>query len=438
MSRIHEVVGGLSALLRRRRHDDSGIAISTVVVMSTILFLLVTALIVLTTHLTMSTESQVASLKAVHMADAGLNAYLYELRRNPTYYVGNPSIGPTALDDGVWTVTAAATGGPGSPINITAVGAIPSYEVTRTIRAQVRFPSYADYMFLSDSNIDVGTEARIIGTIRANGWIINKGTVTGSAIAGGTITDSATGTDPVDGQPKKIRGSKLAKQPTIDFSQVTTDLNAIRVVAQGAGTSFNASGAKGYQVIMNGTQVQVLKVTGGDTTGNLTTTSVGLYTVPTSGVFYFADNVWVYGTYSTKLTIASTKTIKVNGNIKPSDETRPFTCGLIAQGDINVPSWYPITSTFPQDVILQAALLSQTGHVQAEFQTGKFRNSIHIKGANAYQDQSGFVQVSGSTQTAGFKSRLYEYDQRLEIEPPPMYPRLRDGTLKVSTWFENR
>jgi hypothetical protein len=153
-------------------------------------------------------------------------------------------------------------------------------------------------------------------------------------------------------------------------------------------------------------------------------------------VFYFDDNVWVRGTYSTKLTIASTGIMRVNGNIEPSDETRPFTCGLIAEDNINVPSWYPITAAFPTDVVLQAALLSQTGTVQAEMKTGVFRNSIHIKGSNAYQDQGGFVSVSGTTQVAGFRSRLYEYDRRLEVEPPPMYPRLRDGTLRVSTWFE--
>lgn len=421
---------------RRIGSDDSGIAMLTVVGVSVVLFILATMLLVLSGHLTTMTAAQVASTKAMHMADAGLNAYLYELRRDPTFYVANPTLGPTSLDDGVWTVQASATGGPGSPIDIVAVGSIPSYDVTRTVRAEVRFPSYADYMFLSDSNISIGSEARIVGSIRANGWIENKGTVTDNAFAGGSVTDTASGTDPVDGLPKGVRGSKMPNQPDVDFSQVTTDLNAIRILADSAGTSFGSSGSKGYQVVMNGTQVEVLKVTGGDTTGDLKTTSVGLYPVPASGVFYFNDNVWVRGTYSTKLTIASTRIMRINGNIEPSDETRPFTCGLIAQDNINVPSWYPITAVFPTDVVLQAALLSQTGTVQAEMQTGVFRNSIHIKGSNAYQDQGGFVSVSGTKQVAGFRSRLYEYDRRLEVEPPPMYPRLRDGTLRVSTWFE--
>lgn len=428
--------GCLLSVVRQQVRDESGIAMTTVVAMSTVLFLLVTALLVLTAHLMSITQSQVATTKALHMADAGLNAYLYELRRNPTYYVTNPSIGPTTLEDGQWTVTATAEGGPGAPIMIEATGAIPSLEVTRTIYAEVRFPSYADYMFLSDSNISIGTEARIIGAIRANGWIENAGTVTGNALAGSYVDDNATGADPVDGLPKGIRGTMQPNQPIVDFAQVTTDLNAIRLVAEAAGTSFGASGASGYQVIMNGTQVQVLKVTGGTTTGTLTTTAVGTFAVPSSGVFYFADNVWVRGTYGAKITIASTRNVYINGNVMPTDQTRPFTCGIIAQSSILVPSWYPITAWFPTDVTLQAALLAQTGQVSAEFKTGVFRNSILIRGANAYQDQSGFVMVSGTTQTAGFRSRTYEYDQRLEIEPPPYYPRLRDGSLNVSTWFE--
>jgi hypothetical protein len=155
-------------------------------------------------------------------------------------------------------------------------------------------------------------------------------------------------------------------------------------------------------------------------------------------VLYFDDKVWVRGTYSTKLTIVSgSDSIWINGNIEPSDLGSVHICGLIAQDSVIVPSWYPLTPQFPQDVEVVAALLAQKGKVEADMQTGAFRNSIRILGSMAYSEQGGFVSVNtwSGAQVAGFRERTYEYDERLEVEPPPYYPRLRDGTLKVSTWF---
>jgi hypothetical protein len=39
---------------------------------------------------------------------------------------------------------------------------------------------------------------------------------------------------------------------------------------------------------------------------------------------------------------------------------------------------------------------------------------------------------------AGFKQAVYAYDQRLNVYPPPMYPVVQDGSLKVDTWIEDK
>lgn len=442
MSRRYEgITAGLVERTRQAVRDDRGIALATVVSMSAILFMLVTVLLLLSSHLTSTTQHQTASTKAMHMADAGLNAYLYELRRNPTYYATNPTLGPTSLEDGTWTVTAESTGGPGAPVLLSATGSIPSMSATRTVVAQVRFPSYAEYMFLTDADINIGSGARILGTIRSNGQITNAGTVTGDALARRSITENGSGTDAVDGGPRRIRGTRKPNQTLVDFNQVTADLNVMLGVAQADGTYYGSSGAQGYQVVMSGTSVVISKVTGGTTTGNLTTTLLATVEVPAQGVLYFNDNVWVRGTYATKLTIVaagSRGNIYVKGHIMPSDEGRPFTCGLIAENSILVPSWYP-TQYLPTDLDVQAALLALNGGIEAEYVTGQVRNSVHFKGAMAYRTFSGFaLSYTNGTVAAGYNARTYEYDKRLEIEPPPYYPRLRDGSLKVSTWFEDR
>ncbi|MDY0341013.1 MAG: hypothetical protein RBS17_07355 [Coriobacteriia bacterium] len=436
--RYRQINMNTPARMREFLEDDSGLAMTTVMAISAILFILVTTLLVLSSNLVLGTQRQAASTKAVHMADAGLNAYLYELRRNPTFYLSTPSLGPTVLDDGVWTVTAAGSGSPGAPVDLTAVGAIPGLDTTRTIYAQVRFPTYAEYMFLVDADISIGTEALILGSIRANGDIENKGAVTGDALAAGVVVDTAVGTAS-DSLPRGIRGTASGGQSNINFDQVSVDMNLMKETAKSSSTYYAGSGASGYEVVMRSDNtVAIYKVTGGTTSGNLSTSLIGTVAVPSSGVLYFDDKVWVRGTYSTKLTIVSgSDSIWINGNIEPSDLGSVHICGLIAQDSVIVPSWYPLTPQFPQDVEVVAALLAQKGKVEADMQTGAFRNSIRILGSMAYSEQGGFVSVNtwSGAQVAGFRERTYEYDERLEVEPPPYYPRLRDGTLKVSTWF---
>jgi hypothetical protein len=392
-------------------------------VMGAVLFLLATALLTLATGLVSGARSQTAATKATHMADAGLNAYLYELRRNPTFYVDQPTLIGT-LGDGRWSVTATPPSRPGDPLVLRATGAIPSMATTNTIIAEVRFPTYAEYMFLSDADINIGADAVIYGKIRTNGDITNKGRVTGRAYAAGTITVSGSGV---------FEDGFEERQPVVDFSQVTVDMQAMKQVAQQSGTYFSGSGAYGFYARISGSQVIVSKVTGGTTSGNLTKTQVALITVPASGVLYFNEDVWVSGTYSTKVTIAGARDIYIDDDLGPQNMNSPHTCGLIAQRNVIVPSWYP---NVPNNMTVTAALLAQTGSIYGDYHTGVTKNKITINGSMAYSDYGYFALYSGSTVVAGFKNRSYNYDQRLEVEPPPMYPRLRDGSLKVTTWFE--
>lgn len=394
----------------------------TVVSISVILFMLVTVLFILTANLQASTRSQVAQTKATHMADAGLNAYLYELRRNPTYYLSNPTLGPTTLGDGVWSAVADAPVAPGAPLVVHATGSIPSMGVTETIIAEVRFPTYAAYMFLTDADLNIGADAVIDGKIRSNGDVDNSGRVTGRVFAAGSV--SGTG---------QFDDSWLEGQPIVDFSQVTMDMQIMRQLADDAGVFFTASGGLGFRAVLNGTTVAVYRVTGGVSTGNLTTTLIRVVTVPSEGVLYFDEDVWVSGSYSTKLTIAGARDIYIDADLEPSQLNRPFTCGLVAQRNVIVPTWYP---SLPQSMTLTAAMLAQTGSIYGDYHTGVTKTKITINGSMAYNDYGYFALYSGGSVIAGFRARDYNYDERLEVEPPPHFPQLRDGSLNVSTWFE--
>jgi hypothetical protein len=82
-------------------------------------------------------------------------------------------------------------------------------------------------------------------------------------------------------------------------------------------------------------------------------------------------------------------------------------------------------------------MVAITGQCGAYFDSGgPLRNSATFIGSRAYKVTSGLVQLSGSTEVAGFSNRLYDYDERLDTYAPPKFPVIHDGTLKVTSWAE--
>lgn len=390
-----------------------------------VLFLMATTLLSFSVYLTTANKHQQDHTKAVHIADAGLNAYLYELRHDNNFWTTNPrypATGTRTQDEGTWFVRADPPAD-GEPLTLYSTGHLTSSDMTSTVIATVRFPTFADYMFLGNASINIGSGATITGKVRSNGSINNLGIITGAAHAHGTIT-GMTGSD-------RIYGGIFPNQPLVDFSQVTADMASIQAAANSAGTAFPASGAFGYRMLFNGTSYTLYKVTGGTSTGNLTTTVIGAGTIPACGVFYFADDVFVDGTYGESVTICSSRDIYVIDNYVPTDMDSRITAGLVAQRNIVVPTWWP---TVPDNMTLCAALLAQTGTVYGDISRTPVKNSITVNGSDSYYTYGYFA--SGSPVTRGFRNRYYNYDTRLDLYPPPRYPVVHDGSLKVNTWIE--
>lgn len=423
----------VAAMLR----DDSGIAMIVVVGVMTVLFLLTTMLVVVSNYMLTSGRLQEIRVKTVHVADAGLNAYLYQLRRYSLYYETNPTLGPVVQDDGVWFVTAippTAT----SPLTLRSEGRLNSQETSKTVVATVRFPTFADYMFLANADINIGAGARIVGKVRSNGSVDNRGEITDVTYAHGTITGSGTfGTALPSGSTVKFPHEAL-----IDFSQVTADTNIIAAAATAVGTNYAAPGTGyvGYKITVSGSTFTVEKVVSVTTNGTMVLESIAGQAgraIPASGVFYFAGtttDVYVQGDYDKAITICSMRDNYIINNFKPTNPTSRNTAGLIAKRNNIVPTGF---DSVPQDMVLTAALLSQEGSTYGDLSTSTIKNSIVITGSNSYYTYGYFVQMSGSTVLRGFRTRTYQYDQRLDLFPPPRYPVIHDGSLKLNTWVED-
>jgi hypothetical protein len=401
-----------------------------VVGVSVILFLLATTILVVSSYLTMMTQAQEVRLKAVHVADAGLNAYLYELRRDPLYYVDHPVLGPTVQEDGSWIVTATAPTTVDA-LTLRAEGRLGSSPASVTVVATVRFPTFADYMFLSGTDINIGAGALITGKVRSNGNIDNDGEITGAAYAVGTITGSGRfGTALPLGSQTRYPGDA-----EIDFGQVSTDTEAMREAAVAAGSYLDASGSSGYRITFSGTTYTAQKVTGGMNDGNLhLDPTVITRTIPPVGVLYVLGDAWVSGSYSTPVTVCGSNDIYVPDNYGPADIGSRVTGGLVARRNIIVPTFY---ASVPTSMTLTAALLAQTGTVFGDLSTSTLKNHMTINGSNAYSTYGYFVQMSGSTPIRGWRTRDYKYDPRLDLYPPPRFPIIHEGSLKVNTWMEN-
>lgn len=411
--------------------DEQGWAMVTVVGIMVVIFLMLTATLTILDYETRQTSLNVNHAERVQIADGGLNAYLYEVRQNANYVTTNPHMGPVAFGQGTYEVQATPASGT-VPITIVSTAKLSGSPVATRVSATVRFPTFSDYMFLCNGSIDIGADATIYGKIRANGDINNDGTCQDTVMASGRITGSGR----FNGNPAQQAG-----QPTVNFGQVTGDLASIKSKAQANGTFLPANSNAGYYVHLEGASIRVTRVLSqNQTTGllSLATTSA-VYTIPGNGAIYFDDDIWVDGSYSQSLTIGvgspsgSTGTVYIKDNLTNSG-TASTTMGIIAKVSVEVQYW---VSTFPNDATIQAALLAQTGHIEADWHnTGILRHSLTLRGSNAYAVQSGFVMVSGGRDIEGFDNRYYIYDNNLDMFPPPGYPVLAGGNMGVSSWRE--
>jgi hypothetical protein len=396
----------------------------TVIATTSILFVLATTLMLMVAYQTSSTTIRGERLSATHVADAGINAYLYQLKPKPGYFWTVPDTGVISVGDGQTYRVIAVPPGNGKPLTLYSTGS--TGDATVTVAATVNFPTFADFMFMSEADIRIGAGAIINGKVHSNANITNQGRITGKVTAFGTITNSGI-----------LEVPSAEHQAKISFAQVLVDMDDIGQSCLGNTSYFPSSRTLGYRAVVSGSTVTVSEITAGTTTGNLTITPYRTLTVPPSGTLYFLDDVWVSGSYSVPLTIVSNENIYIPNNYAPSNMSSTVTGGLIARLNIIVPCWY---ASVPQNMVLTAAMLSQSGRITADMKTGVFRDRITITGSETYWSaDGGFVTVNSysGADVAGFHARTYNYDERLDDFPPPKYPIIQDGNLKVATWTED-
>ena len=165
-------------------------------------------------------------------------------------------------------------------------------------------------------------------------------------------------------------------------------------------------------------------------------------TIPSNGlVVYASNNLWVEGTVKGRVIVAtangatdvwSMPNIYISNNLRYSDATQGSngdtgptgpdadTIGLMAEGNIIV------TKNAPNNVYVDAALLSQNGFIAAPicYSGGSAKSNIYFFGSLILHGSwwFNFTNYCGSSFTDGYLYPHFNWDTNLLYYPPPYFP----------------
>lgn len=253
-------------------------------------------------------------------------------------------------------------------------------------------------------------------------------------------------------------------EPAVDFNGVLGDLSSMKSVAQ-AGTDgsryfANLSSDVGRRIILktNGTfdtcRVASASLTGTTPTYDIATTNgykrtsgsgtcntcsglcVQNYAIPSNGVIFVEDNLWLDGQVNGKkvtivgadLTSNTSPSVYIANDLLYTNYDGSDIIGVIGQQNISIPK------SSDTNLRIDGALLAQQGKVgRPDYGTSDSKNSITVNGAIATNQRYGFAWTNGS-QNWGYTTRNLYYDNNLLYYPPPYFP---TGTqYEMDLWRE--
>jgi hypothetical protein len=245
--------------------------------------------------------------------------------------------------------------------------------------------------------------------------------------------------------------------PAIDFSALTSNLATLKASAQSGGIYLSPSNAQGFSLVfnVNGT-VSIYKVTslkanptGWDVNGTAHNENVdyknrtlqSTQAIPSNGIIYIEDNVWVEGTVNGRVMVAAAKlpfniatapTIYIPNNIVYAAKDGTNVLGLLAQNNILV------TYLAPTTLEIDGALIAQNGSAQFFYYPNNVKTSITVYGSIMTFGQWTWTWVDGGGGVvSGYASTNDTYDSNLLYSPPPSFPLSTQGYKQLSWQVTN-
>lgn len=413
--------------------------------------------------------------KSLQIAEAGINYYQWHLAHYPNDYKdGTSSAGPyvhnysdfdTQQAIGQFSLVITPPSAGSTIITIKSTGwTNQNPNIKKTITAKYGIPSLARYSFLSNDIIWIGSNEMVSGQLQSNSGVRFDGI--GNAPIQSAKSTYTCSTNQGCSTPTIKNGvwgnaSQTVKNfwqfpvPAVDFSSLTSNLATAKSDAQNAGIYLTPSTKKGYSLVFNNNTVSIYKVTkvssdptGWDVSGNAhdegtdyTTRSFqSTVNIPSNGIIYVEDNVWVEGTVNGRVMVVAAilpynsgtaPTIYIPNNILYTTKDGSNVLGLLSQKDIVV------TYDAPTNLEIDAALIAQNGGVQFFYYSGNIKNSITIFGSIMTFSQWTWTWVNSSGSVlSGFRNTSDTYDSNLLYNPPPSFPISASGYQSLN-WISN-
>lgn len=414
-------------------------------------------------------------------------------------------IDDNAVKEGTYTLWIKPQSTGSTIATVRAIGKATGSNSVRTVEAQIGAPSYASYAVASDTALWFGNTESANGPVHSNQGIrmdgasntdVTSGNATyvppgslggdGSSHPGVWCNTSVTSPVNCNTRPKVDWRYPV---PTIDFNQVIGSLCTIKKTAflADSATSALASVAspctqtpttrtaaylpqrsttgtysitKGYLISLNNNntydlyQVNAEDDTKSSYTTALTTTSIATnVAIPSSGVIFAEDNVWVRtnGSYHGRVTIAagrlatsSNAEIVIADDVVYSTKNGSDSIGLVSEDAVTLAPYAPPQSG-AFNFELDAAVIAQAGSViypgtyrsatssctkgwSAADQTFTYYGSIAtrqvwtwtwLQGSSACGNA---INVPGTGYISGILNNSTQYDYNLQYTPPPSFP----------------
>ncbi len=427
-------------------------------------------------------------------------------------YVHN-YIDDTGKTTGTYTLWIKPKGGGSTIVDVRAIGKVIGTDITRTVQAQIGAESFASFATLGDTALWFGNTESAAGPVHSNQGIRMDGasdsdvtsanatyvppfSLGGDGSSHNGVWCSSTVTTPVNCTTRDKTDWRYPV-PSIDFNQVSSSLCTMKKTAFSSDSATSAlagqsnacsqvpstrtaaylpqrsstfNQARGYLIELNTNGTYNLYNVNGETdtaspyTSALTLSSVATnITVPSSGVIFAEDNVWVRTntTFHGRVSIGAGRlATSNNANIIIADDMLYSTkdgsdaIGLIAEDSVYLAPYAPPASgsfTFEVD----AATLAQTGSViyPDDYRVSSGRctrgwvnsnQKFVFYGAVASRQtwtwtwqrggSCGDAVSDGTYYISGIKNNTTSYDYNLLYAPPPSYP--ITGGYQILSWRE--
>lgn len=445
--------------------------------------------------------------QALQIAEAGIDYYRWHLAKDyDDYQDGTGVAGPyvhtfydkndEAVGEFSLTITPPSTGS--NQVTIESTGTLDAYPtISRTIRIVVSKPTFNSFALVSNSSIYWGPQYEVYGPIHSNGGIrfdgiahnlisssvtsYDDGSHSGSLLEHGVhthvkvppLTGVYTTEVSAEAPPSEVAtrtdvfvAGRSVGVNAVDWNGLTTQVSNLKTQAQASGRYLSNSGALGYHIVLKTNDTmdvyRVARLTAmancDDAASQASSWAtwqswtiksgngqslIGNYALPSNGVIFVDDNVWVDGTINTaKVTIvagtfpeaATTyRNIIINNDLQYTNYDGQDSIGLIAQGNIM------LGLQADTDLVINAAMIAQYGHVWRNYFNGSrcnpynTRNSLTIYGSIASFLESKFAYPEYGTN--GYNDITITYDGYLPLGGSPFYPTSSED-FQILSWEE--